>query len=151
MNTPSSDPHHDAFAFRLAEDLRTLSGRLKRRLREQADPGDFTASQKTVLLRLEKTEPITLSQLAREIGMRSQSLGEVIVALEAAGHVQRAPDPDDGRQTLLSLTETCRQRILEGRATRQDWLYRQILGTLSLEEQHHLAGALTLMHRLVER
>ena len=151
MNTPSLDPHRDAFAFRLAEDLRTLSGRLKRRLREQADPGDFTASQKTVLLRLEKDEPITLSQLARHIGMRSQSLGEVIAALETAGQVSRNPDPNDGRQTLLSLTEDCRHRIQEGRATRQDWLYRQILGTLSLEEQQQLAGALDLVRRIVER
>lgn len=150
MNT-SPDPAHDAFAFQLAEDLRTISGRLKRRLREQADPGDFTASQKTVLLRLEKDEPITLSQLARNIGMRSQSLGEIIVALEGAGQVQRAPDPNDGRQTLLSLTETCRHRIQEGRATRQDWLYRQILGSLSGSEQQQLANALTLVRRLVER
>ncbi|KKB64998.1 MarR family transcriptional regulator [Robbsia andropogonis] len=148
MDIPPSSP--DAFAFRLAEDVRTLTGKLKRRLREQADPGDFTPSQKTVLLRLEKDEPIPLSQLARNVGIRSQSMGEVITALEAAGQVSRRPDPNDGRQTLLTLTDACRQRMQSGRATRQDWLFRQIQEALSIDEQRQLADAVELIRRLVE-
>ena len=40
-------------AAMLAAELRTLVGKLKRRLREQANSGDLTPSQISVLLRLE--------------------------------------------------------------------------------------------------
>jgi DNA-binding MarR family transcriptional regulator len=134
----------------LAQDLRALLGKLKRRLREQAHVGDLTPSQSSVLLRLEKDGPATASSLARAEGMRPQSMGPVIAALEDAGLVRGAPDPTDGRQTLLSLTPACRRRVEEGRAARQDWLTRTIQARLSPQEQDQLAAAVTLLKRLVD-
>src|ERR1700761_1980045 len=106
----------------LAAELRALVGKLKRRLREQASTGDLTPSQVSVVLRLEKEGPATTSNLARAEGMRPQSMATVVAALEAAGLVEGAPDPSDGRQTLMSLTEACSRMIRDGRAARQDWL-----------------------------
>ena len=63
--------------------------------------------------------------------MRPQSMGPLIAALESAGLVIGAPHPTDGRQTLLSLTDTCRQWVEEGRAARQDWLTRTLRARLS--------------------
>ena len=133
----------------LAQDLRALAGQLRRRLREQADVGDLTPSQTAVLLRLERDGPATTSGLARAEGMRPQSMGTVIGALEAAGLVSGAPDPKDGRQTILSMTERCEHWLSEGRAARQDWLSRTIRGHLSPREQEQLAAALLLLRRLV--
>ena len=134
----------------LAQDIRALMGKLKRRLREQAHVGDLTPSQVSVLLRLEKDGPATASSLARAEGMRPQSMGAVIDALESAGLVSGAPDPADGRQTLLSLTDACCKRIEEGRAARQDWLTRALQARLSPEEQDRLAEAVELLKRLVD-
>ncbi len=144
--TDKPAPSH---AVALALELRGFGGALKRRLREQADIGDLTPSQTAVLLRLERDGPATTSALARAQGMRPQSMGAVIAALEAAGHVAGAPDPADGRQTLLSLTEPCRRWLAEGRAARQDWLSRTIEARLSPQEQDQLAAALPLLQRLV--
>src|ERR1700761_571654 len=91
----------------LARELRIVFGNLKRRLREQATAGDFTFSQIAVLSRLEREGPATVSNLAREQGVRPQSMGATVAALESAGFVQGSPDPSDGRQTLLSLTDRC--------------------------------------------
>ena len=99
----------------LAEALRSVVGKLKRRLRDQADTGDLTPSQTAVLLRLEKDGPATASGLGRAEGMRPQSMAPVIAALESAGLVKGAPDPADGRQTLFSLTDACRKWVAEGR------------------------------------
>ncbi len=104
----------------LAEDLRLLTGKLKRRLREQGEREDLTPSQVAVLLRLEKYGPTTVSSLARSEGMRPQSMSSAISALEAAGMVRGAPDPQDGRQTIMSLTDACRERLQSSRAARQD-------------------------------
>ena len=134
----------------LAEDLRLLIGTLKRRLREQGQREDLRPSQVAVLLRLEKNGPATVSSLARSEGMRPQSMSAAISALEAAGLVRGAPDPDDGRQTIMSLTDTCRERLRAGRAARQDWLSRTIATRLSPREQQELAGAVRLLKRLVE-
>jgi DNA-binding MarR family transcriptional regulator len=137
-------------ASALAQDLRALLGKLKRRLRDQADAGDLTPSQVAVLLRLEKDGPATASSLARAEGMRPQSMAPVIAALESAGLVSGAPDPADGRQTLLSLTDTCRKWAAEGRAARQDWLTRMLQARLSPREQDEVAKAVRLLKRLVD-
>jgi DNA-binding MarR family transcriptional regulator len=134
----------------LARDLRALMGKLKRRLREQGHVGDLTPSQVSVLLRIEKDGPATAASLARAEGMRPQSMGPVIAALENAGLLSGAPDPNDGRQTLISLTETCRKWVREGRAARQDWLTRTIQARLSPREQDQLAASIELLRRLVD-
>jgi DNA-binding MarR family transcriptional regulator len=133
----------------LAQDLRGLAGKLKRRLRDQADAGDLTPSQTAVLLRLEKDGPATTSSLARAEAMRPQSMGAVVSALEQAGLVSGAPDPADGRQTLLTLTDPCRAWLAHGRAARQDWLARTIEARLTAAEQDQLAAALPLLLRIV--
>jgi DNA-binding MarR family transcriptional regulator len=77
-------------------------------------------------------------------------MGPLVAALEAAGLVSGAPDPADGRQTILSLTDACRKRIQEGRAARQDWLTRTIQARLSTREQEDLAASVELLKRLVD-
>jgi DNA-binding MarR family transcriptional regulator len=104
----------------------------------------------SVLLRLEKDGPATASSLARAEGMRPQSIAPVIAALQAAGLVGGAPDPTDGRRTLLSLTHACRKWAEEGRAARQDWLTRTLQARLSPQEQVELATAVELLKRLVD-
>ncbi len=143
------DSPDTARASVLAGDLRGLFRKLKRRLREQADVGDLTPSQTSVLLRLEQEGPATVSALSRAEGVRPQSMRVTVAALEAAGHVSGHPDPDDGRQTIISLTDACRQWIVEGRAARQDWLTRRIATTLSAEEQQAVATATRLLHRVL--
>lgn len=134
----------------LAADLRALVGKLKRRLREQASSKELTPSQISVLLRLEKDGPATASSLARAEGMRPQSMSTVISALQLAGLVSGAPDPADGRQTILSLTKACRKWVEESRAARQDWLSRTLEAHLSSEELEKLADAVELLKRLVD-
>lgn len=137
-------------AAALALEMHTLVGKLRRKLRDQTGHEDLTSSQASVLLRLEKDGPATASNLARAEAMRPQSMSAVIAPLEAAGLVSGAPDPRDGRQTLLSLTPKCRALIQERRAAKQDWLTRTILARLSAPEQEQLAAGLEILARLVE-
>ncbi len=146
------DPREPGFlrAATLATELRVTLGKLKRRLREQVSGGELTPSQVSVLLRLEKDGAATASSLARAEGMRPQSMAPVIAALEAAGLVSGAPDPNDGRQSLLSLTDACRTWVQNGRAAREDWLSRTIAARLTEQEQRDLAAAVELLKRLVD-
>jgi DNA-binding MarR family transcriptional regulator len=132
----------------LATDLRVLLGQLNRRLREQTHPHDLTASQKSTLLRLERDGPATTSTLARAEGVRPQSMGATVATLESLGMIAGAPDPTDGRQTILSLTPAFREIIATSRAAKEDWLLRAIHTHLSEAEQAELTHALDLIKRL---
>jgi len=147
---PPQDDPEAAHALALAAELRVVAGRLIRRLREQADTGDLTTSQKSALLHLEREGPATVTTLARAQDMRPQSMGAIVSALQLAGLVEGAPDPADGRQILLSLSAACRDMIATGRAARQDWLFRAIQANLDREEQKQLAGAVELLKRLAD-
>ena len=147
---PPQDDLDAARALALAAELRVVAGRLIRRLREQADDGDLTTSQKSVVLHLDREGPATVTTLARALDMRPQSMGAIVSALQLASLMEGTPDPADGRQTLLSLTPACRDMIATGRAARQDWLFRAIRTKLDLEEQEQLAGAVELLRRLAD-
>jgi len=134
----------------LADEIRTACRKLKLRYREHGGGNELTPSQAAVLLRLEKDGAATVSSLARAEGMRPQSMSAIVAPLQESGLVGGAPDPGDGRQTLISLTPKCRKWIQEGRAARQDWLTTMISQKLSVQEQHQLQAALELLARLVE-
>ena len=138
----------DAPILALAGDLRVVIGQLRRRLREQASFGDLTWSQTSVLSRLDREGSATVTSLARAEGMRPQSMGATVSALEAAGLVNGSPDPEDGRQIILSLSPACREWIKAGRAAKEDWLFRAIQSKLSPEEQGELAKGVELLKRL---
>ena len=137
-------------ASNLAVELRAVIGKLKRKLREHVGQADLTPSQVSVLLRLEKDGPATVSTLARAEGMRPQSMSAIVATLQEAELVGSSPDPNDGRQTLISLSRKCQKLIREGRAARQDWLTTAIQRKLSSQDQEKLAVAVGLLTQLIE-
>src|SRR5476651_1619304 len=150
---PMTDPQSDrgtARASAIAGELRVVLGKLKRRLRGEVDPGDYTWSQLSVLSRLHQDGPATVTTLARAEGVRPQSMGATVAGLEAAGFVTGAPHPADGRQTILSLTDACREWIKATRAAREDWLFRAIRTRLTPAEQEEFATTVALLNRLVD-
>jgi DNA-binding MarR family transcriptional regulator len=137
-------------ASALAAELRTISGKLKRKLREQGGENDLRPSQVSVLLRIEKDGPAAVSTLARAEGMRPQSMSAIVTSLLELGLVTGSPDPNDRRQTLMSLSRKCQKMLSDGRAARQDWLTTTIQKKLSSQEQETLASAVDLLARLIE-
>ena len=134
-------PTQTELARALAAEIRAVYRKLKLRVREHGGGNDLTPSQASVLLRLETDGAATVSSLARAEGMRPQSMRAIVAPLQESGLIRGAPDPSDGRQTLMSLTP---------RAARQDWLATIISQKLSVHEQEKLQAALELLSRLVE-
>ena len=134
----------------LAAEMRMVFRKLKLRVREHGGGNDLTPSQASVLLRLEKDGAATVSNLARAESMRPQYMSAIVAPLQESGLIRGAPDPSDGRQTLMSLTPKCLRWLQEGRAARQDWIAATISQKLSVHEQETLREALQLLARLVE-
>ena len=134
----------------LGAEMRAVFRKLRLRVREHGGGNDLTPSQSSVVLRLEKDGAATVSSLARAEGMRPQSMSAIVAPLHESGLIRGAPDPSDGRQTLMSLTPKCLKWLQEGRAARQDWIATTISQKLSVHEQEKLQQALKLIARLVE-
>jgi DNA-binding MarR family transcriptional regulator len=134
----------------LAAEMRTVFRKLKLRAREHGGGNDLTPSEASVLLRLEKDGAATVSSLARVEGMRPQSMSAIVAPLQESGLIRGAPDPSDGRQSLMSLTPKCLKWLQESRTARLDWLTATISEKLSVHEQEKLQAALELLARLVE-
>jgi DNA-binding MarR family transcriptional regulator len=137
-------------AAALAGELRISLGKLIRRVREQAHPGDFTYAQKSVLLRLDRDGPATVSALARAESVRPQSMRVTVAGLEAMKAVSGKPDLTDGRQTLVDLTPGFRKTLKESRAAKEDWLVGALQAQLSPKELDELAAAVKLLQRLAD-
>ena len=133
---------------RAAGDLRALIGRLSRRMRQTSVVGEMTLSQASVLSLLEREGPATPGALATRERISPQSMGTILISLEALGLVSRTPDPTDGRCLVISLTEGGLQAIHGARRQREERLARALADNFTAEEQQMLIAALPLLERL---
>lgn len=131
----------------VAAELRVVLGQLFRRLRAEHT---FSLSQATVLGRLDREGPRSVSDLAAAERVRPQSMAQTVGDLENEGLVVRTPDPTDGRRALVGLTDAGRSTIEAERQRRDGWLAQGMAEALSAEEQETLAAALPLLRRLVD-
>lgn len=131
-----------------AGELRLVLGQLVRRLRAEYS---FPVAQASVLSRLDREGPQSTSTLAAAERMRPQSMAQTLAELETGGLIARRPDPADGRRVLIELTGPGRERVLEARGRRDDWLAAAIAEELDPDEQQTLLAAVPLLRRLAAR
>ncbi|HVV30759.1 MAG TPA: MarR family transcriptional regulator [Mycobacteriales bacterium] len=105
--------------------LRLAIGRLAR-LQRQLEPGGLTPSQLSVMWTVSTVGTLRMSDLAAREGVAAPTMTRVVAALEETGLLQRSPDPDDGRSSLVSLTETGRRRLETVRERRDAMLARRM-------------------------
>ena len=146
---PTQAPRPDA-THALAVEMRMVFGQLARRLRKQGRTDQLTSAQTSVLIQLERHGPATVTALAHAEGVRPQSMGATVAALEAMDLLSGAPDPADGRQTLWTLTPACHELVRASRAAREDWLDRLLREQLDEREQAQLAAVMPLLRRLLD-
>jgi len=131
----------------LATELREALGQLVRRLRVEHA---FPLPQGTVLGRLDREGPQSVSDLAAGARMRPQSMAQNVQELEARGFVRRRPDPDDRRRAFVELTDAGREALALDRAHREGWLARALESELTARERELLERAAPLLRRLAD-
>jgi DNA-binding MarR family transcriptional regulator len=135
----------EADVGRMANQLRVVLGRLVRRLRAEHR---FPLMHASVLGRLDREGPLSTVDLANAERVRPQSMGQTLAELEAQGLIERRPDPEDGRRTLLELTQPGREVLTEERRRRDGWMARAIEAELDEQERRTLGQAVELLERL---
>jgi len=138
--SPATRDRLTASVAQLVRTGRHLSSRAATRLY-----GDLPSFGWALLLPLERDGAQRLSTLATRAGIDASVASRQIAALERAGHVERRPDPDDGRACLLSLTSSGVEAMAATRALRQDWA----LGALAGWDEDDARSLSDLLDRLV--
>ncbi|MEU9092965.1 MarR family transcriptional regulator [Streptomyces sp. NPDC048428] len=133
----------------MANHLASVVGRLLRRLRSSSSESLLTPTQRSVLARLDDGGPATTADLARSEFVRPQSMRLTLGALEEQGLVERAPDPVDGRKSVMSVTGAGRGTLAEVRAAKRNWLAEAVAAELDGAERRTVAEAAALIERLV--
>ncbi|MER7974595.1 MarR family transcriptional regulator, partial [Streptomyces sp. NPDC096080] len=87
----------------LAAALRLAVGRVTRRLRQAHTVGDVSLSEVSVLARLAGAGPASPSSLAESERVRPQAMATTLAGLTRRGLVRRAPDPADGRRSIVAV------------------------------------------------
>jgi DNA-binding MarR family transcriptional regulator len=131
-------------------DLIQSIGLLMRRVRAAAGSHELSLTEIAVMGRLGRNGPATTADLARAEGMKPQSMGTTIAALEEMGMVERKPHPTDGRQVSISLTAKGVAVRKSAKDAKRTWLAQAIL-QLDEQERETLFKAGEIIKRLAEK
>ena len=124
-------------------------GLLVRRLRAASASHELSWTESIVMGRLAKGGPATTADLARAEGMKPQSMGTTVAALEEMGIVERKPHPTDGRQVNIVLTAKGAAVRKSTKDAKQTWL-AQAIAQLNERERETLFAAGEIIKRLAE-
>ena len=96
--------------------------------------GELTPAHLTMMYYLD-LDGARITTLADRAGMTKQSMSAIVRSLEDQGYVERAPDKDDGRASIIQYTETGRQFLADTYRMKVaiDAAYTEILGSADFD------------------
>jgi DNA-binding MarR family transcriptional regulator len=112
--------------------------------------GEVSLPELSALKRLERGGPATSAALAKFEQISPQSMGATLGALEARGLIERRPDPHDGRQSVLSLSDAGQQLVRNGRTRRTERIAQALAANFTATELEQLLAAAPLLERLAQ-
>ena len=134
----------------LASELRSAVMRLRRRLVTERDPENpLSLGATAVLGQLSRRGELSVGELARAERVQPPSMTRTVNALHQEGYLTRRRHPSDGRQVLVSLSETGEETLRADRRRRDAWLARQ-MAHLSADERDTLRAAAPILDRLAQ-
>jgi DNA-binding MarR family transcriptional regulator len=132
----------------LASQLRLSVMRLRRRLAVERHPAnELSLGAMAVLGSLHRHGELTVGELATLERVQPPSMTRTVKCLEGDGLLARRPHETDGRQVVVSLTDSGRATVLADRRRRDAWLARR-LAELTPHERSVLREAAPILERL---
>lgn len=130
-------------------DFTQAMGILVRRMRAAAASHELSWSETGVLWRLATDGPATTAELARAEGVKPQSMGATIAALEERGLIERKPHLTDGRQVNIALTAKGEAVRKSAKDAMRKWL-AQAIAQLEEKDRQKLFVAGEIIKRVAE-
>ncbi|HEY3744236.1 MAG TPA: helix-turn-helix domain-containing GNAT family N-acetyltransferase [Bryobacteraceae bacterium] len=108
----------------------------------------FSLVEVRVLYELAHRDQSTAAALAAELGLDPGYLSRILSRFKGLGYISRKPSPEDGRQSLLSLTAKGRTEFAK-LDVRQNHEVEELLEPLSDAERTELTAAMGTVERLL--
>jgi len=128
--------------------LRLAINRMARRLRQQAK-ADLGPASIAALATIERSGPLTPSELARIEGIQRPTATRLLARLTEDGLVTRAADPDDGRCSIVAITKEGRSALTRLRKRKTAYLAKE-MRNLPDEDVETLARAAVILEQVLE-
>jgi DNA-binding MarR family transcriptional regulator len=109
-----------------------------------ADDAALGPRHSAALSLLRERGPMSVGRMARELGLTLATVSGIITDAERAGFVERAPDPEDRRRTIVSLVPTQRAAVsswIDGASAPM----QRVLDRLSPDERASFVKAMTFL------
>jgi DNA-binding MarR family transcriptional regulator len=133
-----------------ASQLRNAIVRTSRALRQEAaGESGLSPTQTAVLASINRSGPLTPSELAGIERVKRPTMTRTLACLEREGLIERTPDPADGRSSLVAVNDAGRERLARLRRRKSAYLERR-LRKLDPAEVATLARAAALLDRMRE-
>jgi DNA-binding MarR family transcriptional regulator len=126
-------------------------GLIARRLRvvaAQYEGAMLSMTQGSVLMRLEEGGPSTIADLARREGIKPQTMGTAVAALEQMGIVKRKAHPIDRRQVNIQITPKGSALRKTYRDKKWNWL-AEAEAQLDAQDRETLLAASAVMRKML--
>jgi DNA-binding MarR family transcriptional regulator len=121
---------------------------MARRLRQEANT-DLGPASIAALATIERTGPLTPSELARIEGIRRPTATRILTRLSDEGYVTRTADPTDGRSSIVDVSADGRAALTRLRKRKTAYLAKQ-LRKLPDEDVETLARAAEILEQVLE-
>jgi DNA-binding MarR family transcriptional regulator len=136
-----------------AAHLRMAIVRTARRMRQEAASAaggtELSPTAAAALATVERHGPLTPSELAEIERVKRPTATRTLRLLVEAGLVDRAPDPDDRRSALVSVSAAGRERLRRLRGRKNAYLARR-MRELPAEDVEALERAAAILEELLE-
>lgn len=144
---PTTEPtERDEDLERLSSDLVVYAARLVRAIR-RIDTGNNAGPGLRALSLLDEFGPQTVGDLARADRSAQASMSGVIAGLLSQGLVDKQPDPDDRRASIVSLTAAGQAELAGARAMHADLVATRLRETG--HDRHALELATSVLQSLI--
>ncbi len=90
---------------RIYHQLQVTARELQRAADQAIRPSGLTTAQLAVLAVIDAEQPVRQRRIADRLSLTEQALTAMVGRLDALGHLERRPDPEDGRSWLLELSD----------------------------------------------
>ena len=111
---------------------------------------DLSLTQEWALALLVESAGMNGAELARAQNVRPQTMSTALAGLEKMHYIEKAPDLDDGRRTILRATGLGTTAMREAREAKHAWL-ASVIAEFTDTERGELSRGLDLLERVAEK
>lgn len=134
-----------------ASDLRTTLGRLIKKLRKESPMAQhLSLTERSVMGTLYQQGALLPSELAAMEMITNQSMSQLLNNLSELGYIIRKASETDKRKVHISLSDEGKNKLLQFRQERDEWLAAAIENTCTPEEYDILKKAIAPLGKLAD-